>query len=107
YSARPGTPAADMPRQVPVEKARERNRILRELARDKKTVFMQSLVGKTTSAITLNIYDSDHTEALTDNYLKLQLKGQYPANRWVEVRIQDVHDGALVGSFCLEPTFQD
>ena len=32
YSPRPGTPAAAMPNQVPVQGARERNRILRELA---------------------------------------------------------------------------
>ena len=35
YSARPGTPAAEMPNQVPVHVARERNRILRELAAEK------------------------------------------------------------------------
>src|SRR5258705_2842465 len=32
YSSRPGTPSASMPNQVPVKIARERNRILRELA---------------------------------------------------------------------------
>src|SRR5205085_6389369 len=36
YSARPGTPAADMSKQVPVHVARERNRVLRELASEKK-----------------------------------------------------------------------
>ena len=32
YSARPGTPAASMAEQIPVHVARERNRILRDLA---------------------------------------------------------------------------
>ena len=32
YSSRPGTPSAEMPDQVPVQIARERNRMLRELA---------------------------------------------------------------------------
>ncbi len=32
YSSRPGTPSAQMPAQVPVPLARERNRVLRELA---------------------------------------------------------------------------
>src|SRR5579871_1819814 len=36
YSPRPGTPAAAMPRQVPLPVARERNRILRELGERKK-----------------------------------------------------------------------
>ena len=73
YSARPGTPAAVMPGQVSVEKARERNRILRDLAAQKKLTFMRSFVGKTVPAITLNEFDSGRTEALTDNYLKLHL----------------------------------
>ena len=45
YSARPGTPAATMPHQVPVHLARERNKILRELAAQKKFAFMRSFIG--------------------------------------------------------------
>ena len=45
YSSRPGTPAAAMPNQVPVHVARERNRILRELAATKKQAFMRSFRG--------------------------------------------------------------
>ncbi|HEV2715768.1 MAG TPA: radical SAM protein, partial [Terriglobales bacterium] len=47
YSARPGTPAAVMPNQVPLHVARERNRILRDLAAQKKLVFMRSFIGGT------------------------------------------------------------
>jgi len=101
YSARPGTPAAAMPNQVPVHLARERNRILRELAAEKKLEFMRGFVGKPVEAITLNVVgndaDGDFTEALTDNYLKLRLRGRYEANRWLHARIDDVVDGALVG----------
>jgi len=100
FSARPGTPAAGMS-QVPVEKARERNRILRELAMAKKAAFMQSLVCRTVSAITLNVGDGGRTETLTDNYLKLYLEGQHPANRWVKVHVKAVDDGSLVGNFIL------
>ena len=46
YSARPGTPAASMPNQVPVQVARERNRILRDLAAEKKQAFMRIFIGK-------------------------------------------------------------
>jgi threonylcarbamoyladenosine tRNA methylthiotransferase MtaB len=97
YSARPGTPAATMRDQVPVRVARERNRILRELASEKKLAFMQSLLGKTVEAITLNVFDSECTEALTDNYLKLRLHGQRAANQWLRVEVTQVEDGALVG----------
>ena len=98
YSARPGTPAAGMPRQVRVEKARERNRILRDLATEKKTAFLRSFVGKTVPAITLHASDDDCTETLTDNYLKLHLQGSHPANCWVNARINDVQDDALIGN---------
>ena len=46
YSARPGTPAAAMANQVPVHVARERNRVLRDLAAEKKLRFMRGFVGK-------------------------------------------------------------
>jgi tRNA A37 methylthiotransferase MiaB len=69
YSARPGTPAAEQSGQVPVAVARERNRVLRELASRKKAAFMRSLVGTAVEAITLQSGGADFTEALTDNYL--------------------------------------
>src|SRR6202040_1842704 len=40
YSARPGTPAATLANQVPAQIARERNRILRDIAAEKKLAFM-------------------------------------------------------------------
>jgi threonylcarbamoyladenosine tRNA methylthiotransferase MtaB len=97
YSARPGTPAAGMGRQVPAPVARERNRILRELAAEKKLAFMRSFVGQAVQAITLNVFDGESTEALTDNYLKLCLRGHHPSNRWTAAKILEVKDGALAG----------
>jgi threonylcarbamoyladenosine tRNA methylthiotransferase MtaB len=101
YSARPGTPAAAMPNQVPVHVARERNRILRDLAAEKKLAFLQSFVGKTLQAITLNVARSspegEFTEALTDNYQKLYLKGRHAANRWISARVEGLREGSLVG----------
>jgi threonylcarbamoyladenosine tRNA methylthiotransferase MtaB len=101
YSARPGTAAAAITNQVPVPLARERNRILRELAAEKKLAFMRRFVGKSLDAITLNVVGHDSTgeftEALTDNYLKLRLRGRHEANRWLHARIDDVVDGALLG----------
>jgi threonylcarbamoyladenosine tRNA methylthiotransferase MtaB len=103
YSARPGTPAADMPNQAPVRVARERNRILRELGEKKKLSFMQSFVGKTVEAITLSRgagmpvgrTGSVFTDALTDNYLKLRLSGEREPNRWVCALVECCEDGVL------------
>jgi tRNA A37 methylthiotransferase MiaB len=107
-----------MPNQVPVHVARERNRILRELAAGKKQAFMQTFIGKEIEAITLSgpcgagtlareasatqfanqaEKASAFTEALTDNYLKLHLRGHHTPNRWQSARIEDVVDGALTG----------
>jgi len=119
YSARPGTPAATMPNQVPVHLARERNRILRELAAQKKLAFMRSFVGQQIEAITLRqslcgagapAREADatesanqetavafFTEALTDNYLKLHLRGRHAPNCWLRARIEGVRDGSLLG----------
>jgi threonylcarbamoyladenosine tRNA methylthiotransferase MtaB len=86
-----------MPEQVPVHIARERNRVLRKLAAKKKRDFMQSFLGRELEAITLTHYDGECTEALTDNYLKLKLRGKHEANRWVRGVIEAVHSDALMG----------
>jgi threonylcarbamoyladenosine tRNA methylthiotransferase MtaB len=101
YSARPGTPAASMGKQVPGHVARERNRILRDLVAEKKLAFMSGFVGKPVELITLNVTGSDHegkyTQGLTDNYLPVRLQGNHAPNRWIPARIERVSDGALLG----------
>ena len=102
FSARPGTAAATMANQVPVQVARERNRILRELGEEKKLAFMQTFVAHTLDAITLNVISEDldgvWTEALTDNYLKLWLKGKHEPNRWLRAEIDLVNNHQLIGN---------
>ncbi len=101
YSARPGTPAAEQPGQVPVAVARERNRVLREIASKKKAAFMRSLVGTVVEAITLQSGGADFTEALTENYLKMKIPGRHEANRWMNVKVEEVDGEMLVG--CSQP----
>lgn len=94
YSARPGTTAARMDRQVPVHLARERNRILREIAADKKLAFMRGFVGKPLEVITLNTVggdpESEYTEGLTDNYLTIRVRGKHLPNRWIPAKVETV-----------------
>ena len=122
YSARPGTPAADMAEQVPVALARERNAELRAIASAKRATFLQSQVGRMVEAITLQSSAADFTEALTDNYLKARVRprkapegnisGRIDANRidasvieanrveanlWMHLRIESVEGEMLVG----------
>jgi threonylcarbamoyladenosine tRNA methylthiotransferase MtaB len=101
YSARPGTPAAEQTGQVPVAVARERNRVLREMASKKKAAFMRSLAGTVVEAITLQSGGADFTEALTENYLKMRISGLHEANRWMDARVEEVNGETLVG--CPQP----
>jgi threonylcarbamoyladenosine tRNA methylthiotransferase MtaB len=102
FSMRPGTPAAIMGDQVPVRVARERSRILRELAANKKTAFLRSFIGQGLEAITLNLSSDASggvwTEALTDNYLKMKIPGHHDRNRWLATTVAAVEDCGLVAS---------
>jgi threonylcarbamoyladenosine tRNA methylthiotransferase MtaB len=105
YSARPGTPASEIATQVPVRIARDRNRILRELAASKKLAFMRSFIGRRVQAITLSTGGGagaretvgGYTDALTDNYLKLRVQGLHAANQWISPEVLEVLDGELIG----------
>jgi threonylcarbamoyladenosine tRNA methylthiotransferase MtaB len=96
YSSRPGTPSAAMPDQVPVHVARERNRILRELAAEKNRAFRESFVGQTLEVITLQNGGDDWTEALSDNFLKVKISGRHEANQWMRAEIGEVGDEDLL-----------
>ena len=97
YSSRPGTPSAEMPDQVPVQVARERNRVLRDLAAAKKQTFMRSFIGRDLEALTLTRFDGEATEALTDNFLKLLVKGRHSSNVAVRARVDDLGCDGLLG----------
>jgi threonylcarbamoyladenosine tRNA methylthiotransferase MtaB len=99
YSPRPGTPAAHLAGQVPVEVKGERNRILRELAAEKKAAFMRSLVGRTLSTITLSVHENGCTETLTDNYQKLWVEGRHQPNQILAAQVRNYHEQALLGTF--------
>jgi threonylcarbamoyladenosine tRNA methylthiotransferase MtaB len=98
YSSRPGTPSAEMPEQVPVQVARARNRVLRDLIAEKKRAFMQSFIGRELEAITLTHFDGEFTEALTDNYLKLRVRDAHPANRRMSVMIEALGQDSILGT---------
>ena len=98
YSSRPGTPSAAMPNQVPVHVARERNRILREVAAKKNLEFRRGLVGKSLDVITLHNADAGSTESLSDNYLKVRVAGQHGPNQMMSVNVTHVDEEGLVAT---------
>jgi threonylcarbamoyladenosine tRNA methylthiotransferase MtaB len=96
YSSRPGTPSAAMPDQIPVNVARERNRILRDLAARKNLEFRRSFVGRALDVITLQNGDEQSTEALSDNYVKVRVAGRHRPNQWMKVNVSETGDEDLV-----------
>ena len=84
WSARPGTPAAELAGRVPERVIGERNRRLRELSDRKWWAFRRALVGTTRQAVVL-----DGTRALTDNYVEVRIPaGSAPRGALVDVTIR-------------------
>lgn len=86
YSERPDTPAASMPDSVPMPIRKERNRILRELAAEKNRAFRERLLGRDWSAVTLD----PPGQALTGNFVKVELDMPYTSNRLVRIRARSL-----------------
>lgn len=86
YSARPGTPAAAMPDQVPIAMRKNRSRILRELAAAKNLDFRKGMLGASLSAVTL----ARKSIALSSNYLKVELASPREPNQLIDVTIGGV-----------------
>ena len=91
YSERPGTLAAERGQAIPMEVRRERTRILRALADRKNLEFRRRMVGKTLSAVTLDMGDI----ALTSNFIKIQMAQARDANRIVDLEIGGVSEAGL------------
>lgn len=87
FSSRPGTGASKLTDTVNPGVVRERARHLRGLAQEKAAAFRRSQAGRTLRALTLAGGETNWTEALTGNYLKVRVAGRWPASQWCQVRI--------------------
>jgi threonylcarbamoyladenosine tRNA methylthiotransferase MtaB len=90
YSPRPGTKAAELPREVPPAVILRRSRELRALGEAKAAAFRAAHVGRTLRLLTLRRTGGEHgdawTEALSENYLRVRLRGRHRPNRMVRAR---------------------
>jgi threonylcarbamoyladenosine tRNA methylthiotransferase MtaB len=77
YSPRASTPAATMPDQVPAPIKAARNRALRELSAEQGRRFAEAFVGQPVDAVVVRGRDGA-ARVLTDNYLRLPLRGPAP-----------------------------
>jgi threonylcarbamoyladenosine tRNA methylthiotransferase MtaB len=88
YSLRPGTRAATLPNHVPPATIKRRARELRALSEKKSREFHRTQSGRTLSVLTLRHSDSaestEWTPALSSNFLKLHLAGQWQPNQFLD-----------------------
>jgi threonylcarbamoyladenosine tRNA methylthiotransferase MtaB len=91
YSEREGTPAAGYPGAVPIPVRKKRNEVLRRLAASKNLEFRRQFVGAHLSVVTLE----GRREGLSSNFLRVELSGQYAANRLADVRVGAVTERGL------------
>lgn len=102
YSARPGTPAASLPGQVPPAAVRERSARLRALGRALSLRHRRRFVGRTLPALALRETRPDgRVRALTDNFIDCGVDpGEGPAgdlfNRLLTVRITAADDAGTL-----------
>ena len=113
FSKRPGTQAATLGSEVPASVIKNRARELRALGQRKSDAFRKEQVGRqlrvltlhsaesrheSASAETLPHQESDYTPALSNNYLRVRLRGHRAANQWMNVRVQSVEKSDLIGA---------
>jgi threonylcarbamoyladenosine tRNA methylthiotransferase MtaB len=99
YSRRPGTPAAELPDQVPPQVITKRAERLRQLATEKRTAFQQRFVGQTLQVLGLrHDLQQGMLTGLSRNYLELRYPGGPELlNQEVTVRMIGIEQGMLVG----------
>jgi threonylcarbamoyladenosine tRNA methylthiotransferase MtaB len=103
FSARPTTPAWELHRQNPVSihAVQERMAALRDLIAEKSRAFRTMFIGRTLSAITIEAGANNTTAAVTDNFIKLSISEQIPANTLVAANITALIGEGLRGATAL------
>ena len=101
FSARPGTPAADLPRQVSEQVIDRRAAELRALGEQKKRAFQRAQMGSGQQVLTLRRTGSDSagpwTRALSSNYLDIRVRGNHEPNQFLPARIESLKGDHLHG----------
>lgn len=88
WSARPGTPAAELPDRVDPAVIRERSRILRALGARRSLAFRRRFEGRTLDAVVLGPGRPRHLRALTGNFIEVELpEGSAERGRRLDVRL--------------------
>jgi threonylcarbamoyladenosine tRNA methylthiotransferase MtaB len=100
FSARPGTPAADLHRQQPVPApiVDRRMEALQLLAQQKNLAFRRRFLGRELSVVTLKGDHPGTTPAISDNFIKVEIATQCPPNRTIHVQATRLTETGLYAS---------
>jgi threonylcarbamoyladenosine tRNA methylthiotransferase MtaB len=99
FSARPGTVAWRLAQENPVpgERVRDRMARLRVLIEEKQAAFRRRAGEGSLPVVTLKASDEDRarhvTPALSDNFLPIEIAGEFPANQMPWVAVSHLNKG--------------
>ena len=96
YSRRPGTPAAEMPGQLPNAVKEERSHRAIAVAQDMSRCYHQELLG-TTQAVLVEGMEGDHSVGHAMNYVKIYIPGAYPRNEIQTVAVKSLYGDGVTG----------
>jgi threonylcarbamoyladenosine tRNA methylthiotransferase MtaB len=97
YSARRGTPAAEMPCQIAPEVKEDRSRKMIELATRKEQEFAQNFVGQEQHVL-CEMANQGWVEGLTGNYIRVFVQGEEAlVGKVVNVRLLEVTEDGMNG----------
>jgi threonylcarbamoyladenosine tRNA methylthiotransferase MtaB len=116
FSKRPGTQAATLANEVPAGIIKTRARELRALGQKKSAAFHKEQIGSQLRVLTLRSgkedqsghgiapvderlsdQESGYTPSISGNYLRVRLRGRWPANQWINIRVPAIEENDLIG----------
>lgn len=96
YSARPGTPAAEMPSPVPQHVARFRSKALRKLIAGKNEAFRRQMIGRDLQALVLT-----SGEAISNNFIRIYPSQELLPNQWISLHPTVLQDDGLAATLTM------
>ena len=97
YSRRPGTPAADMPGQLPNAVKEDRSRRAIAVAEQMSREYRESLIGTTQTAL-FEDREGEYFTGHTPNYIKVYAQGENLHNEIRQVTIREVFKDGVLGT---------
>ena len=96
YSKREGTVAAKAPDQISAAEKNHRSHQMSAVCRKTGEAFLTAQIGQTATLLTEQ-NDGTFTEGYTENYTPVKVRGVYPQNELLAVRLTAVESGVCRG----------